>query len=35
VSSRTPSDLQPRPERYRKSGFAATKPCTVVGPHIG
>src|SRR5689334_24222013 len=35
VSSRTPSDAQPRPEKYRKSGSAATSPRTDAGPHMG
>ena len=35
ASSRTPSDAQPRPVKYRKSGAAATRPCTDAGPHIG
>src|SRR4029078_3581694 len=35
VSSRTPSDAQPRPEKCRKSGSAATRRATDTGPHIG
>ena len=35
VSSRTPSDAQPRPEECCQVGPAATKPCTDAGPHIG
>src|SRR5688572_25321809 len=37
VSSRTPSEAQPRPDRYCQSEAesAATKPRTDAGPHIG
>ena len=35
VSSRTPSEAQPDPEKCRQSGSAATEPRTDVGPHIG
>src|SRR3954454_22075161 len=35
VSSRTPSDPQPRPEKYCQPGSAATKPRTDWGPHRG
>src|SRR6476646_4758939 len=35
VSSRTPRDAQPRPEKCRNWGSAATRPRTDAGPHIG
>ncbi|SDO44414.1 hypothetical protein SAMN05421507_102548 [Lentzea jiangxiensis] len=35
VSSRTPSDAQPRPERCRDPASAATNPRTDPGPHSG
>src|SRR5262249_46931683 len=35
VTPTTPSDAQPSPEKYRKSGSAATRPRTDLGPHIG
>ena len=35
VSSRTPSEAQPRPEKCFQLGSAATRPRTDFGPHMG